>query len=81
MTIETKFDIDDHLWTIAEDRVVEVKICGMKIEFIVNPYTHPKIIKTLIKYNVKSIDSLNPTYYEKLEEDLYKTKKELIKSL
>lgn len=82
MTIETKFNVDECLWTIADDKVVPVKVCGLRVEFIVNPYTRPKIVTPLIKYNVRKLDYIgSPIYYEKAEEDLFVSKKLLINSL
>ena len=85
MTIETKYNIGDEVWTIGYENgtfeIVKCRIAGIEIK------KHSSI--SIIRYKLQVIigdnnDGLLAEYYIQdlyLEEKLYPTKEELLKSL
>ena len=76
MKFETKFNINDHVWYIKNNKVTEVSISAIEI-FYVNTN------QDRIKYNAKNItNSVSWLDHINLFEDtLFKSKEELLLSL
>ena len=76
MKFETKFNINDHVWYIKNNKVTEVSISAIRI-FYVNTN------QDRIKYNAKNItNSVSWLDHINLFEDtLFKSKEELLLSL
>lgn len=90
MTIETKYNPEDKAWMMYNNHAEQVEIVGIEIAvrkhyystnpipFICEPKSMEMRIETLIKYEVNMQDG---TTIEVVEDLLFPTKEELIKSL
>lgn len=75
MEIKTKYNIFDEVYIIYNNKIKQVIIKGIKIHIEKKPYLDKTSIKTtyiLYNYNFST---------EYSEDNIFKTKKELIKSL
>jgi len=73
MTIETKYDPDETVWVMVENKVKEAII------YEVIPGTRLKGLKYSDTYSIKgSYGGSGPTFYE---DKIFKTKEELLNSL
>lgn len=69
MKIETKYDINQEVWAVFEDKVQKGNILRIKI--------HVSDTKTVVHYEVKFLQS-SWTYYDN---QIFATKEELIDNL
>ena len=76
MEFKTKFNLDDHVWYMKGNKVVEVVISAIEIFFVGTSQDR-------IKYNARNIsDSVSWLDHQNLFENmLFSSKEELLKSL
>jgi hypothetical protein len=72
MTIETKFDPADTVWIMVYNKPKECII------YQVIPGTHMKGLSYQTQYTIEGHNGNSPTFYEN---EIFRTKKELINSL
>ena len=77
MTIETKYNIGDEVWLMYHNKAVRTKTESVKIKKYARRTMGMKI-ETCITYDVATPDD---STIEVIEESLFPTKEELLKSL
>ena len=78
MTIKTKFSIGDKVYCLEDNRIIEAYITDIKI-YVYKSILSKNII-TIIEYKIRECGS-RTRETEKDEEDLFTSKKKLLKSL
>lgn len=73
MEIKTKYNLDDEVYTLHKNKVAKVKIRGVEC-VVCNSWS-------IIKYTTDIVEGLFETGKVFKEEELFKTKEELLKSL
>jgi hypothetical protein len=77
MTIETKFNVFDKVWSIYGNNIIEGKVVTIDIDVFATNESH--VIDTTIKYKVNINKYIRPVEVD--EDRLFRTKEDLIKSL
>lgn len=77
MTIETKFNVFDKVWSIYGNNIIEGKVVTIDINVFATNGSH--VIDTTIKYKVNINKYIRPVEVD--EDRLFRTKEDLINSL
>jgi len=80
MTIETKFDIDQTVYLLFNNKIVSSEIEDIHITFPRNIYTSERETKYSYRLYYKDTDGGLKIFWHP-EEDLFPSKEELLKSL
>lgn len=84
MKIEIKYEIGDSLWFVADDKIINLPVENIKYEY--RPAFFNKLRTTYTFFERKKDYVIMPHWnetkcYIKEEDEVYKTKEELLKNL